>query len=74
MELFIINTTAYAEEDLHLISDASFKEIEDILTDVISEVRIHDLFHTNEEYVDYLQKGLPNRTFYHVVEPTYIRI
>jgi hypothetical protein len=74
MELFIINTTAYAEEDLHLISDASFKEIEGILTDVISKERRDDLFHTNEEYVDYLQKGLPHRTFYHVVEPTYMTI
>ena len=73
MELYQINTTAYREEDMLLISDAPYEEIEKVLEPMVNKERSdEDVWFDHDDYMTALRTALPDFKFFYVPEPTEI--
>lgn len=72
MELYSINTTAYPEEDMLLISDAPSELIEKALEQMVYEEKRGKAFYDHDEYMAKLRAELPQYTLIYILEPTSI--
>jgi hypothetical protein len=73
MELYQINTTAYREEDMLLLSNASFEQIEEVLQPMVNKERSNDdVWFDHDDYMNALRTALPDFKFFYVPEPTEI--
>jgi hypothetical protein len=72
MELYQIKTTAYSEEDMLLISDAPYDEIEKVLEPMVYAERKDKAWYDHDDYMNALRTALPDFKFFYVPEPTEI--
>lgn len=72
MELYSINTTAYPEEDMLLLSDAPSELIEKALEPMVYAEKRGKAFYDHDEYMAKLRAELPQYTFIYFTEPTSI--
>jgi hypothetical protein len=72
MELYQIKTTAYSEEDMLLISDAPYDEIEKVLEPMVYAERRDKAWYDHDDYMTRLRTALPDFKFFYVPEPTEI--
>lgn len=61
MKVFRVNTTAYSEEDFHLLTDLTEQEIEDIIAPIVARERDGHEEYDNELLVDALKKKYPRK-------------
>ena len=69
MNLYQINTTAYHEEDMLLVTDAPDDAIERVLEPMIHAERHEDKWFDHDDYLNALRTALPQFTFFYYVEP-----
>lgn len=74
MELYQIKTTAYSEEDMLLVSNAPDDAIERVLTPMITDERVNDVWYDHDDYIKALQTALPQFTFFYYTEPHVIEL
>jgi hypothetical protein len=74
MELYQINTTSFSEEDMLLISNASYDEIEKTLEPWVQKEKTGDVFYDHYDYLDILMKALPQYKFIYIAEPHLISL
>ena len=72
MELYQINTTAYPEEDMLLISDAPYEEIEKVLEPMVMAEREGKEWYDHTDYLQALRTALPQYKLMYSPEPTQI--
>jgi hypothetical protein len=59
MQVFKINTSAWAEEDFHLMTSLSEEQIKKIIQPMVDYERENDILYDNEDYVFALQGAHP---------------
>jgi hypothetical protein len=69
MNLYQINTTAYPEEDMLLVTDAPDDAIERILGFMVYEERKEKAWYDHDDYLNALKTAQPQFTFFYYVEP-----
>lgn len=69
MELYQIKTTAFSEEDMLLISDASYEDIEKVLEPMVFAERREKAWYDHSDYLNALVEALPQYKFIYVTEP-----
>jgi hypothetical protein len=69
MNLYQINTTAYPEEDMLLVTDAPDDAIERVLEFMVYEERKEKAWYDHDDYLNALKTALPQFTFFYYVEP-----
>lgn len=69
MELYQIKTTAYSDEDMLLISDCSYEEIEKVLEPMVIAERREKAWYDHDDYMKALQNALPQYQFIYIIEP-----
>jgi len=74
MNLYQINTTAYHEEDMLLVTDAPDDAIERILEPMIHAERHEDKWFDHDDYLRALETALPQFTFFYFTEPHVIEL
>jgi hypothetical protein len=74
MELYRINTTAYPEEDMLLISDAPSELIEKALEPMVYSEKRGKAFYDHDEYMAKLKAELPQYTLIYILEPITIEL
>jgi len=74
MELYSINTTAYPEEDMLLISDAPSELIEKALEPMVYEEKRGNAFYDHDEYMAKLKAELPQYTLIYILDPIRIEL
>jgi hypothetical protein len=74
MELYSINTTAYPEEDMLLISDAPSELIEKALEPMVYEEKRGKAFYDHDEYMAKLKAELPQYTLIYILDPIRIEL
>ena len=74
MELYQIKTTAYSEEDMLLISNAPYEEIEKVLEPMVNAERKDKAWYDHSDYLNALVEALPQYQFIYVPEPTEIEL
>lgn len=72
MELYQIKTTAYSEEDMLLISDAPYEEIEKVLQPMVMAEREEKEWYDHADYLQALRTALPQYQLMYIPEPTEI--
>jgi hypothetical protein len=72
MELYQIKTTAYSEEDMLLISDAPYEEIEKVLQPMVMAEREGKEWYDHTDYLQALRTALPQYQSMYIPEPTEI--
>lgn len=72
MELYQIKTTAYSEEDMLLITDAPYEEIEKVLEPMVIAERRDKAWYDHSDYMIALAEALPQYQFIYIPEPTEI--
>jgi len=74
MELYSINTTAYPEEDMLLISDAPSELIEKALEPMVYAEKRGKAFYDHDEYMAKLKAELPQYTLIYILDPIRIEL
>lgn len=74
MELYQIKTTAYSEEDMLLISDAPYDEIEKVLEPMVMAEREGKEWYDHADYLQALRTALPQYQSMYIPEPIVIEI
>jgi hypothetical protein len=69
MNLYQINTTAYHEEDMLLVTDAPDDAIERVLETMVKAEREEDAWFDHDDYLTALKTALPQFQFFYYVEP-----
>ena len=69
MELYQIKTTAYSEEDMLLISDAPYEDIEKVLQSMVDAERNGTEWFDHSDYLQELRTVLPQYQFIYIPEP-----
>lgn len=69
MELYQIKTTAYSEEDMLLITDAPYDEIEKVLEPMVYAERRGKEWYDHSDYLQALRTALPQYQLMYIVEP-----
>lgn len=72
MELYQIKTTAFSEEDMLLISNAPYEEIEKVLEPMVIAERSDKAWYDHGDYIIALVEALPQYQFIYVPEPVEI--
>jgi hypothetical protein len=73
MKLYRVNTTAYEEEDLFLLTDLSEQEITEVVHPIVMAERDGEEEYDNESILIALKKRYPNQTIIIVDEPEYLQ-
>lgn len=74
MKLYQINTTAFAEEDMLLASDAPDDAIEKVLEPLVTAERNGNEWYDHDDYLNALETALPQFTFFYYSQPKYIQL
>lgn len=61
MKVYRVNTTAYKEEDFHLMTELTEQEIADVITPIVVRERDGYEEYDNELLVDALKKKYPRK-------------
>lgn len=69
MELYQIKTTAFSEEDMLLISNAPYEEIEKVLEPMVYAERRDKAWYDHSDYMIALGEALPQYQFIYIPEP-----
>lgn len=69
MQLYIISTTAYEEENMLIVTDASVEEIKNVLEPLVKQEREEDVWYEHYDYLKALNDALPYRRILHFTEP-----
>lgn len=62
MQVFKINTSAWAEEDFYLMTTLDEEQIKKIIQPMVDYERDNDILYDNEDYVFALQGAYPKAT------------
>lgn len=63
--LMQINTTAFEEEDFLLLTTLTEKQISDVLTPILDNIRDSDNWYSNDDLVGFLTDAYPNEIIQH---------
>lgn len=74
MELYQIKTTAYSEEDMLLITDAPYEEIEKVLQSMVDAERNGTEWFDHSDYLQELRTALPQYKLMYIPEPIVIEL
>ena len=72
MKIYNIQTTAYEEENLKIISDLSCDDVTDILNPIILKERENNIYYDNEILISELRKAYPENIILKANEETLI--
>jgi len=64
MNIYRINSTAFSEEDFHLMTTLTRKQISSVIRPIVNRERKSDVFYDNEMLVSALKRRYPE----HVIE------
>lgn len=60
MQVYRINTSAWDEEDFHLLTTLTEEQINSVIAPMVHSERENDFLYYNEDYIAELQKHFPN--------------
>ena len=72
MQIYQINTTAYKEEDLFLLTDLTEEQITEVVNPIVMAEREGSDEYDNESLVDALEKQYPKNTIKMFAEFVYL--
>jgi hypothetical protein len=62
MQVFKINTSAWAEEDFYLMTSLSEEQVRKIIQPMVDYERENEILYDNEDYISALQSKHPKAT------------
>ena len=60
MQVYRINTSAWNEEDFHLLTTLTEEQVKSVIAPMVHSERVNDFLYDNEDYVAELKKQFPN--------------
>jgi len=69
MQLYLISTTAYDEESMLIVSDASVEEIKKVLEPMVKQEREGDVWYEHSDYLKALNDAFPYNRFLYFNDP-----
>lgn len=60
MQVYRINTSAWNEEDFHLLTTLTEEQVKSVIAPMVHSERVNDFLYDNEDYIAELKKQFPN--------------